>query len=151
MPIGYEPKGWHGSDTAPNAPETVRLRDAVAGLLDSQTVAFPLGADLTATRVAYGRSPGYETEVTGVFATAGSDGSGGAAVAFSLVAGATTVASLADIRTGINGAFLPIDLSATPAHLIVPANTRLVLATSGNAGSGGANATAIITFRPTGN
>lgn len=34
--ISYTPKNWHGSDSAPNAPETVRLKAAVQTALDAE-------------------------------------------------------------------------------------------------------------------
>jgi hypothetical protein len=37
--ISYDPKGWHGTDTAPNAPEEVRLRTATQAALDAVVAA----------------------------------------------------------------------------------------------------------------
>lgn len=37
--ISYTPRNWHGSDTAPNAPEEVRLRQAAQTALDAVVAA----------------------------------------------------------------------------------------------------------------
>jgi hypothetical protein len=52
--ISYDPLGWHGTDTGPNAPEEVRLRiatqtalDAVVAAADVEVVALILTANGT--------------------------------------------------------------------------------------------------------
>jgi hypothetical protein len=57
--ISYTPKNWHGTDTAPNAPEEVRLREATEAALD--TLDYGLGF---VTLTANGTSRGYVVKPT---------------------------------------------------------------------------------------
>jgi len=152
MPINYSIRDWHGSDTAPNAPEPIRLRDAVAGLLDAQSVSISLGPDASAARNGYWRSPGYEVEVTGAFASAVANVTSSGTETLNVTRGAETIASEAAIQgKAIAGAMYALTNGTADART-VPANTLVRVAYSG-AGtvSGGGGFTVHLTFKPTGN
>lgn len=150
--ISYTPKGWHGSDSAPNAPETVRLEAAVQTALDSVEttlqdqlddldygiVAVPLSAGATAT--------GYITVPVGKTVSAIHYRRGSANFAIgnftaSVVNGAgTTMLSTATVDvSGATATFQALTLTATAADLVLTAGTPCriqLISDSGGAGGG---------------
>jgi hypothetical protein len=152
MPINYSIRDWHGSDNAPNTPEPIRLRNAIAGLLDAQSVSISL-ATVGGDFFGFWRSPGYEVEVTAGFVSAHSNITSDENEFITVRRGVdTTIAEAVNVQgKAIANAMLAMT-NGTLAGRTVPADTlvRVESFIQGDA-SGGGGLTVHLTFKPTGN
>lgn len=138
--IIYAPKAWHGTDTAPNAPETVRLEAAVQAAFDAadkETIVVPLTANGTAhvwlARPTARTVSGFRARRQGTLASAGTitlavqDGDG-----VTLLSTATVDAK------ALTTAFVAQALTATTANRALAAGEPLqVVLVSNNADATG--------------
>lgn len=140
--INYTPRNWHGSDTAPNAPEEVRLREAIETELDA--LDYGLGiVTLTAngTSRAYIAKPTARTisaiEVCANVAPASTLGTVTLAIQDR---GGTTLLSTATIDAeALTTSFVAQTLTATTADLALGAGeaVQLVLVSNNADATGG--------------
>ena len=157
--INFSKRDWHGSDTAPNAPDTIRLRDATQTALD---------ADITATRqvtrsidiglsneswtgnarYGFARMPVAGTVASIRFVAHDNASAAGAVAGAVTGAGNALLASAVDLKTGINDTLKAGTLTATPAHLVLAAGALIKVAATGTTVTGGAGLTCVITYIP---
>lgn len=146
--INYTPKNWHGTDTAPNAPEEVRLREAIEtelDILDRSALVLQLTANgtsrngvarPTARTVSAIHARVGATLATGTFTLTISNGAG------------TTLLSTANIdATTLTTTLAALTLTATTDDLSLVAGD-LVQATlvSNNGSATGGPVTLVITY-----
>ena len=153
--ISYTPKNWNGTDTAPNAPEEVRLRiaaqaalDAIQGEVDTlnratlvvqltangtsrEGVAKPTARTISAIHARVGA-----TLATGTFTLTISNGAG------------TTLLSTANIdATTLTITLAGLTLTATPANLsLVAGDSVQATLVSNNGSATGGPVTLVITY-----
>lgn len=146
--INYDPKNWHGTDTAPNAPETVRLREAIEtelDILDRATLVVPLTANgtriegvarPTARTISAIHARVGATLATGTFTLTVSNGAG------------TTLLSTANIdATTLTTTLAALTLTSTASNLNLAAGDPVVASLVSNNGSAtGGPVTLVITY-----
>jgi hypothetical protein len=158
--INFSKRDWHGTDTAPNAPDTIRLRDATQTALDTDIAATRQAAraiDINVcneswtgdARYGFARMPVAGT-VTSIHFVAHNNASAAGTVTGAVLGAANALlASDVDLKTGINGTLKAGTLTATVGNRTLAAGALVKVTAAGTTVTGGAGLTCVITYIPT--